>query len=69
MFAEERREGFFLKPETMEDFKETVFSRYNRKDVHVNSGIVTACTKVAQAQTRQNPGVEEGMWAQSSTST
>ena len=50
---QKRGEKGFLKPETMKDFKEMVFSRYNRKDVHVNSGIVTACTKVTQAQTRK----------------
>lgn len=57
---QKRREKGFLKPETMKDFKEMVFSRYNRKDVHVNSGIVTACTKVTQAQTRKIPAWRRG---------
>lgn len=45
--------------EVVGSFKELVFSQHSREVVHENSQPVTANTKPARAQTRQNSDIEE----------
>lgn len=47
------------------DSRETVLSRHNKTGAGVNSQRLAACIRPPQAQTRQNPNMENGRWASS----
>lgn len=49
----------------MADSRETVLSRHNKTGAGVNSQRLAACIRPPQAQTRQNPNMENGRWASS----
>jgi len=51
----------FKGPEVVDDTKETVSPRHDRTDnTYELPETVTACTRPAQVQTRQNPSTEKG---------